>query len=85
MSEEGKQSPFAGTLYADSLFKQARFGEAASLYKTLLNSQPQPPCILSKWALHSFGTMTRRVRVLRSQPNALHIRNAAWHFSVKRG
>src|ERR1700722_96654 len=48
MSEEGKQSPFAGTLYADSLFKQARFGEAASLYKTLLNSQPQPPCILSK-------------------------------------
>jgi len=48
MSEEGKQSPFSGTLYADSLFKQARFGEAASLYKTLLNSQPQPPCILSK-------------------------------------
>ena len=48
MSEEGKQSPFAGALYADSLFKQARFGEAASLYKTLLNSQPQPPCILSK-------------------------------------
>src|ERR1700677_30196 len=48
MSEEGKQSPFAEALYADSLFKQARFGEAASLYKTLLNSQPQPPCILSK-------------------------------------
>jgi tetratricopeptide (TPR) repeat protein len=48
MSEEGKQSPFSGTLYADSLFKQARFGEAASLYKSLLNSQPQPPCILSK-------------------------------------
>jgi tetratricopeptide (TPR) repeat protein len=48
MSEEGKQSPFAEALYADSLFKQARFGEAASLYKTLLDSQPQPPCILSK-------------------------------------
>jgi tetratricopeptide (TPR) repeat protein len=48
MSEEGKQSPFAAALYAESLFKQARFGEAASVYKTLLNSQPQPPCILSK-------------------------------------
>jgi tetratricopeptide (TPR) repeat protein len=49
MSEEGKQSPYAGALYAESLVKQARFGEAASLYKTLLDSQPQPPCIRSDW------------------------------------
>lgn len=49
MSETGKGSPYAGALYADSLAKQARFGEAASLYKTLLDSQPQPPCIRSEW------------------------------------
>jgi tetratricopeptide (TPR) repeat protein len=49
MSEEGKESPFSGALYADSLAKQARFGESASLYKTLLDSNPQPPCIRSKY------------------------------------
>jgi tetratricopeptide (TPR) repeat protein len=49
MSEAGKQSPYAGALYAESLAKQARFGEAASLYKTLLESQPQPPCLRSEW------------------------------------
>lgn len=48
MSEEGKQSAFAGALYAESLRKQARFGEAASLYRTLLDLQPQPPCIRSE-------------------------------------
>jgi tetratricopeptide (TPR) repeat protein len=48
ISEENKQSPFAGALYAESLMKQARFGEAASLYKTLLDAQPQPPCIRSE-------------------------------------
>ncbi|MGP8250526.1 MAG: tetratricopeptide repeat protein [Terracidiphilus sp.] len=45
MSEEGKQSPFSGDLYAESLAKQSRFGEAASLYKSLLETLPQPPCI----------------------------------------
>jgi tetratricopeptide (TPR) repeat protein len=49
MSEQGKDSPFAAALYADSLAKQARFGESASLYKTLLDSNPQPPCIRSKF------------------------------------
>jgi tetratricopeptide (TPR) repeat protein len=49
MSEEGKESPFSGALYADSLAKQGRFGESASLYKTLLDSNPQPPCIGSKY------------------------------------
>jgi tetratricopeptide (TPR) repeat protein len=49
MSEAGKQSPYAGALYAESLEKQARFGEAASLYETLLDSKPQPPCLGSGW------------------------------------
>ena len=45
MSEENKESPFAGALYAESLFKQSRYGEASSLYRTLLGTNPQPPCI----------------------------------------
>jgi len=49
MSEEAKESAFSGALYADSLAKQSRFGESASLYKTLLDSNPQPPCIRSKY------------------------------------
>jgi tetratricopeptide (TPR) repeat protein len=48
ISVEDKQSPFAGALYAESLMKQARFGEAASLYKTLLDAQTQPPCLHSE-------------------------------------
>jgi tetratricopeptide (TPR) repeat protein len=48
ISIENKQSPFAGALYAESLVKQGRFGEAASLYKTILDSQPQPPCMHSE-------------------------------------
>jgi tetratricopeptide (TPR) repeat protein len=48
MSEEDKASPYAGALYAESLARQGRFGEAASLYKTLLDAQPQPPCIQSE-------------------------------------
>jgi len=48
MSEEGKKSPYAGALFAESLVKQARFGEAAALYKALLDSRPQPPCIRSE-------------------------------------
>ncbi|MGA2888697.1 MAG: tetratricopeptide repeat protein [Terracidiphilus sp.] len=48
MSEEGKDSAFAGALYAASLVKQARFKEAATLYKSLIAIQPQPPCIYSE-------------------------------------
>ncbi len=48
MSIEDKDSPFAGALYAESLEKQARFGEAVTLYRSLLASQPQPPCIHSE-------------------------------------
>ena len=47
MSIEDKSSPFAGALYAESLEKQARFSEAASLYRSLLASFPQPPCLHS--------------------------------------
>jgi tetratricopeptide (TPR) repeat protein len=45
LSTDSKDSSFAGSLYAESLQKQARFGEAATLYKSLLSSQPQPPCL----------------------------------------
>lgn len=48
ISEEDQHSPFAGALYAESLFKQSRTGEAASLYKTLLDVLPQPPCTRSE-------------------------------------
>jgi tetratricopeptide (TPR) repeat protein len=48
MSEEGKDSVFSGALYAESLQKQARFGEAATLYKSLIPLRPQPPCIHSE-------------------------------------
>jgi tetratricopeptide (TPR) repeat protein len=48
MSEQSKESPFAEVLYAESLAKQSRFGEAASVFKSLLNSLPQPPCIRSE-------------------------------------
>ncbi len=48
MSTEAKDSPFAGALYAESLEKQARFGEAATLYRSLLASHPQPPCMHSE-------------------------------------
>lgn len=54
ISERGKESSFAGALYAASLQKQGRFGEAASLYKTLLNSRPQPPCLRSEYGFSLF-------------------------------
>ena len=54
ISEHGKESFFAGALYAASLQKQGRFGEAASLYKTLLNSRPQPPCLRSEYGFSLF-------------------------------
>lgn len=47
MSIEAKDSPFAGALYGESLEKQARFNEAATLYRSLLDSHPQPPCLRS--------------------------------------
>lgn len=49
MSQEGKESPLSGALYAESLAKQGRFSEAASLYKTLLDADGQPPCLRSEF------------------------------------
>jgi tetratricopeptide (TPR) repeat protein len=51
MSTDSKDSPFARALYAESLEKQARFSEAASLYRGLLVVQPQPPCLHSELGL----------------------------------
>jgi tetratricopeptide (TPR) repeat protein len=48
MSVEAKDSPYAGALYAESLEKQSRFSEAASLYRSLFASQSQPPCLHSE-------------------------------------
>ncbi len=48
MTEEDKESPFAGALYAESLRKQGRFSEAVTLYRSLLDSRPQPPCMKSE-------------------------------------
>ena len=48
MSTEDKSSAFAGALFAGSLEKQGRFSEAADLYRSLLVSQPQPPCLHSE-------------------------------------
>jgi tetratricopeptide (TPR) repeat protein len=48
MSAEGQDSPYAKALFAESLEKQARFREAATLYRSLLDSRPQPPCLHSE-------------------------------------
>jgi tetratricopeptide (TPR) repeat protein len=47
MTAENPDSSYARALYAESLEKQARFNEAATLYRSLLASQPQPPCLHS--------------------------------------
>ena len=54
ISERAKSSSFAGALYAASLQKQGRFGEAASLYKSLRNAYPQPPCLGSELGFSLF-------------------------------
>jgi tetratricopeptide (TPR) repeat protein len=48
MSVENKSSAFAGALFAESLEKQGRFSEAASLYRSLFVLKPQPPCVHSE-------------------------------------
>ena len=45
LSEQNEQSAFARALYAQSLQKQARFGEAVSVYQSILNANPKPPCL----------------------------------------
>ncbi len=48
MTERNSSSSYANTLFAESLVKQSRFKEAASLYKTVLAANDQPPCIQSE-------------------------------------
>ena len=48
MTERYATSSYAGTLYAESLVKQSRYKQAATLYKTILAANDQPPCIQSE-------------------------------------
>ncbi len=51
VTEENQSSPYAKTLYAESLVKQARYNEAADIYKSALAMRPQPPCIHAELGL----------------------------------
>jgi tetratricopeptide (TPR) repeat protein len=51
MTAEGQHSAFSQALFAQSLEKQARFSEAATVYKSLIDSWPQPPCMHSELGL----------------------------------
>jgi tetratricopeptide (TPR) repeat protein len=44
VTEEDQSSPYAKTLYAESLVKQARYNEAADIYKSVLAVKPHLPC-----------------------------------------
>jgi tetratricopeptide (TPR) repeat protein len=48
MTERNASSSYANTLFAESLVKQSRYKEAASLYKTVLAAPDRPPCIQSE-------------------------------------
>lgn len=48
MTIEDKDSVFSSALYAESLHQQGRFGEAAKIFKSLLDVQSQPPCLRSE-------------------------------------
>jgi tetratricopeptide (TPR) repeat protein len=56
MTERNSSSPYADTLFAESLVKQARYKEAAGLYKTVLAASDQPPCIQSEAGFLSLKT-----------------------------
>ncbi|WP_263366536.1 tetratricopeptide repeat protein [Edaphobacter bradus] len=45
MTGKGQNSPYAKALFAGSLANQSRYIEAADLYKSVLSSSEQPPCI----------------------------------------
>jgi tetratricopeptide (TPR) repeat protein len=48
MTERYASSSYSNTLFAESLVKQSRYKEAASLYKDVLAAHDQPPCIQSE-------------------------------------
>ena len=53
LSSQDKSSPYAKTLFAESLDKQSRYSEAAKIYMSVLDVKPQPPCLHSElgWSL----------------------------------
>jgi tetratricopeptide (TPR) repeat protein len=55
MSTEAPDSPYAKALFAESLDKQARYQEAAKLYREVLLSKKQPPCIHSELGFSLLG------------------------------
>ncbi|MGC2163478.1 MAG: tetratricopeptide repeat protein [Silvibacterium sp.] len=48
MTGQYADTSYAKALYAESLVKQSRYKEAASLYKSILASSDQPPCMQSE-------------------------------------
>jgi tetratricopeptide (TPR) repeat protein len=57
MSSEDQGSPYAKTLFAESLVKQSRYVEAARTFKSVIDIKPQPPCLHSElgWSLLRHG------------------------------
>ena len=53
LSSKDQSSPYAKTLFAESLDKQSRYSEAAKIYMSVLDVKPQPPCLHSElgWSL----------------------------------
>ncbi len=53
LSSKDQNSPYAKTLFAESLDKQSRYSEAAKIYMSVLDVKPQPPCLHSElgWTL----------------------------------
>lgn len=48
MTSQHADSPYAQALFAESLVEQSRYKEAADLYKSILASDNQPPCMKSE-------------------------------------
>lgn len=48
MSVEGQGSAYANALFAESLTQQSRYKEAVDLYRHIIASKPQPPCMRSE-------------------------------------
>jgi tetratricopeptide (TPR) repeat protein len=48
LTSEDATSSYAKALFAESLVKQARYKEAAGLYKSVLDAKDQPPCMRSE-------------------------------------
>jgi tetratricopeptide (TPR) repeat protein len=51
MTGQHPDSPYAKALFAESLVEQSRYKEAADLYKSILASDNQPPCMKSEAGL----------------------------------